>query len=98
MANLSKTQREEFIRAVCQRSGLDAHTVERVYLAIVKEVLSSLSRGLENILPDFGKFSLKTQPPKTIKMINSGEIRRLTPRKMVKFYPNDKLKEYFNQN
>jgi nucleoid DNA-binding protein len=76
----------------------DKELVKSVYYAMIK-VISRGLRGKGTVkMPDWGEFYLHNYAPRQISEVNTGKIRSLGIKKVVKFNPDYKVKAYFKNS
>lgn len=73
----------------------DLELVKEVYYAMIKVVSRGLRGSGKAKLPDWGEFYLLNYAPRQTMDYRSRQIVSLGMKKVVKFSPNDKVKEYF---
>jgi hypothetical protein len=85
---------EEFYGDVALESGLDAETVKRVYLAMVRVIGRRLFSRFVCRLPHLGDYSLHMVAKRSVLVGKNRTI--LPPRRVLKFYPLEKWVRYIN--
>ena len=71
--------------------------IQDIYFAFIRVISKELRVNKSIVLPKWGEFYLYFSKPKMTKDINTGLYFKLGPKTMVKFIPNNNLKEYFKQ-
>lgn len=90
---------DEFFKLISLNSGgLDIQISKDVFYGVLKTITRELRDKQTVKVPDFGEFSLKIRPARRIIDINRpGTFINLPALPEVKFYPEEKVKEYFHR-
>jgi nucleoid DNA-binding protein len=90
--------REQFFNEVSKRANyLDSKTIELVYYAIVKTIVSECKTSGGVRLPDFGDFTFSWRKEKGLMDVNTREYIQIPPYRMIKFTLGYRLRGYLKQ-
>lgn len=95
---LNKDQKERFFEKLAAKSSVhDTETPKKVYYGLIKLIMEELKQKEEFELPDWGEYEITETSGRYIKDVNTGERRKIGPKKQIKWSPAHKLKEYVKE-
>ena len=92
---MKKKDKRAFFQELTAKSNM--HSVDaakKVYYGLISTIMDELRAEEEIELPDWGEYYIKKYPPRNIRDVNTGQIKQIDAKKVVKFTPCRKLKDY----
>ena len=87
---------EEFFKKVAVNSGVnDLTSVRDVFYGMVRTISRELRERHAVNLPDWGEFVLQVYPERNYRDVSDGVVKKLSPKPVIKFKPDYKVKKYF---
>jgi len=87
---------EEFFKEVAATAGImDTRVVKDVFYSMIRVISRQLKSRHIVRLPDWGDFKLSIYKARRIKDVNSGSLRDIGAKALVRFIPDRKVKHYF---
>jgi len=94
---MESINKEDFFRQVALNSSVtDLDAVRKIYYGMVRTMSRELKGKQKIKLPDWGEFSLKIHKGRNFVDVNTGCIRQLSAKTVIKFIPDWKVKKHFH--
>lgn len=85
--------RKEFVSEVAEKTGRPKKEIDRILDAVLETIKEKVLEGHTIKLVGFGKFELKSYPPRTARKPNTGEQVQVPARSKVVFTPGKELRK-----